>query len=202
MPLQFETPQEDFTARWETFHWPLRLKLKQEECYKMMEDDRQLFNKEMEQQQQQFDLAVAELAERVSEFGKHTDLGRITKVVAMVKDIEKALKDFEERAATFNKREALFNKDATDYEILQRINKDFEPYRDMWINAAEWQKWARDWLDGPMINLDPDAVERDYTNSSRVMAKATKTFKDSPVGNIAKQIKAEMDVFATQPGHA
>ena len=22
--LQFETPQEDFTARWETFHWPLR----------------------------------------------------------------------------------------------------------------------------------------------------------------------------------
>ena len=193
--LQFETPQEDFTARWETFHWPLRLKLKQEECYKMMEEDRQLFNKEMEQQQQQFDLAVAELAERVSEFGKHTDLGRITKVVAMVKDIEKALKDFEERAATFNKREALFNKDATDYEILQRINKDFEPYRDMWINAAEWQKWARDWLDGPMINLDPDAVERDYTNSSRVMAKATKTFKDSPVGNIAKQIKAEMDVF-------
>ena len=51
MPLQFETPQEDFTARWETFHWPLRLKLKQEECYKMMEDDRQLVNQEMEQQQ-------------------------------------------------------------------------------------------------------------------------------------------------------
>ena len=35
--LQFETPQEDFTARWESFHWPLRLKLKQEECNKMLE---------------------------------------------------------------------------------------------------------------------------------------------------------------------
>ena len=33
--------------------------------------------------------ALEELGERVGDFHKHTDLGRISKVVAMVKDIEK-----------------------------------------------------------------------------------------------------------------
>ena len=102
--LQFETPQEDFTARWESFHWPLRLKLKQEECNKMLEEDRVLFQKEMNSQQQQFDRQVEELAERVADFHKHTDLSRITKVVGMVKDIEKSLKDYEEKAKVFNAR--------------------------------------------------------------------------------------------------
>ena len=46
-------PKEDFTQRWEAFHWPLRLKLKQEETEKMLEEDRNLFQKEMTAQQQQ-----------------------------------------------------------------------------------------------------------------------------------------------------
>jgi hypothetical protein len=47
----------------------------------------------------------------------------------MVKDIEKALKDYEERAKVFNAREQLFNTGSvTEYDQLQKIVKDFEPY--------------------------------------------------------------------------
>ena len=132
---------------------------------------------------------------RVADFHKHTDLGRITKVVASVKDIEKALTEYNERARTFNNREALFGNPTTEYEQLARISKDFEPYRDMWLNAADWQKWSRDWLDGPLTNLDPDEVEKQFTGALRVMAKAMKTFKDLGVGAIAKQLKQEMENF-------
>ena len=84
----------------------------------MLEEDRLLFQKEMASQQQQFERAVEELAERVADFHKHTDLSRISKVVGMVKDIEKALKDYEERAKVFNAREALFGAEATGASSL------------------------------------------------------------------------------------
>ena len=193
--LQFETPQEDFTARWETFHWPLRLKLKQEECNKMLEEDRQLFQKEMTGQQQQFEKAVAKLDDKVGKFGGHTSLGAIKQVVAEVKEIEKTLKEYEERAKTFNAREALFEQPVTDYEALPVIVKNFEPYRDLWLSAADWQKWQKDWLDGPLLNLDPDEVEKGFTTLTRTMAKSLKVFKGQPVGNIATQIKQEIEDF-------
>ena len=161
----------------------------------MLEEDRVLFQKEMNSQQTQFERAVEELAERVADFHKHTDLGRITKVVSMVRDIEKALKDYEERAKTFNSREQLFSQPATEYDQLQKIVKEFEPYKDLWLVAADWQKGQREWLDGPLVQLDPDEVEKSFTNSLRSMAKALKTFKDLGVGAIAKQLKQEMEDF-------
>ena len=106
-----------------------------------------------------------------------------------------ALVDYEARAATFNKREGLFDAAVTEYDALAKISKEFEPYKDMWLSANDWQTWSREWLDGPMIRLDPDEVEKQFTTASRVMAKAGKTFKDIPVGGIAKQIKGEMDGF-------
>ena len=45
-------------------------------------------------------------------------------------------------------------------------------------------------MDGPLQSLEPDEVDKSFTTSSRAMAKALKTFKDSPVGTIAKAIKA------------
>ena len=193
--LQFEVPQEDFTGRWETFHWPLRLKLKQEECNKMLEEDRNLFQKEMTGQQTQFEKAVEKLNDKVDKFGEHTSLGAIKQVVAEVKEIEQTLKDYEERARTFNSREALFGQPVTEYEYLPLINKNFEPYRDLWLNSYDWQNWQREWMDGPMVKLDPDEVEKSYTNATRAIAKAGKVFKEAPVGQIATQIKQEMDDF-------
>ena len=165
--LQFEVPQEDFTGRWETFHWPLRLKLKQEECNKMLEEDRNLFQKEMSGQQTQFEKAVEKLNDKVDKFGEHTSLGAIKQVVAEVKEIEQTLKDYEERARTFNSREALFGQPVTEYEYLPLINKNFEPYRDLWLNSYDWQNWQREWMDGPMIKLDPDEVEKSYVTATR-----------------------------------
>ena len=161
----------------------------------MLEEDRVLFQKEMNSQQQQFDRQVEELAERVADFHKHTDLSRITKVVGMVKDIEKSLKDYEEKAKVFNAREQLFGSGATEYDQLQKIVKDFEPYKDLWLVAADWQQWQKEWLDGPLLSIDPDEVDKSFTAATRSMAKALKTFKDLAVGSIAKQIKQEMNDF-------
>ena len=138
---QFETPDEDFSGRWEAFNWPLRLRLKQEECNKMLEEDRNLFQKEMQGQQAQFEKAVEKLNDKVTKFDSHTNLAAIKMVVAEVKEIERTIKEYDERAKTFNSREILFNMPATEYEMLPVIAKSFEPFRDLWLTTSDWQTW-------------------------------------------------------------
>lgn len=86
-----QVPKQDFTQRWEAFHWPLRLKQKQDETEKMLQEDRQLFQKEMAAQQQQFEKHLEELAFRVSNFHQYSDPARITKVVSVVHEIQQVM---------------------------------------------------------------------------------------------------------------
>ena len=78
--MQFDVSREDFSARWEAFHWPLRLKLKEEEAAKLLEEDRSLLQKEMGAQQQQFERNLEELAYRVANFHQYDDISRVAKV--------------------------------------------------------------------------------------------------------------------------
>ena len=80
LPTQFDVSREDFSARWEAFHWPLRLKLKEEEAAKLLEEDRSLLQKEMGAQQQQFERNLEELAYRVANFHQYDDISRVAKV--------------------------------------------------------------------------------------------------------------------------
>ena len=118
-------------------------------------------------------------------------------VTAMVADIQQALKDYEAKAQIFNTREALFGEPATEYEQLAKLVKDFEPYASLWTTAADWQKWQREWLDGPLLDLQPDDVEKSFVGAQRGVAKLIKSFKDTPgCLNIAKALKGEMAGFS------
>ena len=115
----------------------------------------------------------------------------------MVADIQQALKDYEAKAQIFNTREALFGEPATEYEQLAKLVKDFEPYASLWTTAADWQKWQREWLDGPLLDLQPDDVEKSFVGAQRGVAKLIKSFKDTPgCLNIAKALKGEMAGFS------
>ena len=59
-----------------------------------------------------------------------------------MRDIQKDLTNYAVQAEVFNKREALFGGGAaTEYDQLQKITKDFEPYASLWTVASDWQKW-------------------------------------------------------------
>ena len=101
---QCEVEASEFSARWESVAWPLKLKLKQEECEAAMAADRDQFQNEMVQEQNQFERNVEELAHRVANFHQYTDIARVAKVTAIVNEIEATLKEYEVKAQTFNKR--------------------------------------------------------------------------------------------------
>ena len=105
---QWPVDAAEFSARWESVAWPQKLKRKQEECEAALAADRDQFQNEMVEEQAQFERDVGELAQRVANFHQYTDIARVTKVNAIVNEIQATLVEYEAKANLFNKRESLF----------------------------------------------------------------------------------------------
>eukprot|EP00741_Cyanophora_paradoxa_P012299 tig00000169_g11885.t1 len=176
--FKFELGLADFVQRWEAFGWPHKIGVACEQVELLLEKDREKFLHEMEGEQDAFEKTVSELAVKVDGFAQYRDMAKVKQVSAIVKGIQKQLKECEGKAQQFNSRESLFGKPVTQYEQLAKIGKDFTPFADLWNTAADWQDWYRAWYDGPFTELDADAVDKNLTEATRTMFKATKHFKD------------------------
>lgn len=196
--FQVEIAEQDYTARWGACRWPQRLVELEEAVAQRAEDDRRAYEAELSGQQEEFQQELEEMCNRVAGFDQYTDLSRVRHVAGVVRDVETALADFEKRTSLFNQREVLFGKEATDYERLSSVVKEFEPYANLWQTADTWRRSQKDWLDGSLLALDPDDVSRVFEQMQRAMAKAVKTFQGVPgCLAVAKNLKEELASFSS-----
>lgn len=64
------------------------------------------------------------------------------------------------------------------YEKLAKLQKDFEPYRNLWITCSDWIKWHEMWMNDPISSIDAENIEKNVTESYKAMHKAIKQFAE------------------------
>jgi dynein heavy chain len=193
-----ESSRDDSAARWAVYHWPSRMQQRIDDSAKLMEEDRATFFNLMMAEQKAFDRELDDLKAKVAGLGQHTQLNRVAEVNSLVVELAEAIASAKARSGTYASREELFGVDErTDYELIDKLSKDFEPFQSLWANAFHWNGWHTRWLDGPLADLEPDEVEKSFGDAQKAMVRAVKAFKDAPgCLAIAQQIKDEMAVFA------
>ena len=55
--------------------------------------------------------------------------------------------------------------------------REFEPYKNLWITAADWQRWQEGWMNEALVNIDPELMASNVQNAFKVMHKSVKHFK-------------------------
>ena len=63
------------------------------------------------------------------------------------------------------------------YEKIGRLLKDFEPYKNLWLTAADWSRWQESWMNDSLANIDPELMANNVQNAFKTMHKAVKHFK-------------------------
>lgn len=66
------------------------------------------------------------------------------------------------------------------YDRLQKLVKDFQPFTDLWTTTSDWMRWHESWLNDPLSSIDSEQLERNVTDVHKVMNKCVKHFKDIP----------------------
>ena len=60
---------------------------------------------------------------------------------------------------------------------MGRLLRDFEPYRNLWQTAADWQRWQESWMNESLINIDAELMANNVANAFKTMHKSVKFFK-------------------------
>ncbi|XP_028430624.1 dynein heavy chain 1, axonemal isoform X1 [Perca flavescens] len=178
--LYYCLSDEDVKKKWTAIRWPQKIIGQIEALAVQSVEDEERFHKIQLVDQNNFEEHLDSLQMLVAGFAAHADIDHAHEVVNEVRRISKQLKDCQTMAQTYNTRERLFGVPVTNYDRLQKLVKDFLPFKDLWTTTSDWLRWHESWLNDPLSSIDPEQLERNVTDAHKTMHKCIKQFKDIP----------------------
>uniref|UniRef100_A0AAR2LEL7 Dynein, axonemal, heavy chain 1 n=1 Tax=Pygocentrus nattereri TaxID=42514 RepID=A0AAR2LEL7_PYGNA len=55
------------------------------------------------------------------------------------------------------------------YERLQKLSRDFQPFRDLWTTTSDWLRWHESWMNDPLSTIDPEQLERNVNDAYKTI---------------------------------
>ncbi|TGZ66131.1 hypothetical protein CRM22_005485 [Opisthorchis felineus] len=187
---------DDFNAKWTTIGWPHKIRQMIIQVEKNLEDDEERFRKLQISESSAFSDKLDTLTMMVSSMASYTEISKAQEVANEVRRIYKQLLDAQTLAGTYNNRERLFGLPNTNYEKIPRLLKDFEPFKNLWLSAAEWLKTQEAVMNDPLSSIDAEQVEKQVQECYKTMHRSTRIFHELPgVQEVANQIKQAIEEF-------
>ncbi|XP_060766195.1 dynein axonemal heavy chain 1 [Neoarius graeffei] len=176
----YNLTDEDFSGKWTAMAWPNKILDQIEKVRVQHEEDEDRFQKIQLVDQSDFLERLDSLQMVIAGFSAYADIDRAHEMANEVRRITKQLKECQGLAQVYNNRERLFGLPLTNYDRLQKLNRDFQPFRDLWTTTSDWQRWHDSWLNDPLSLIDPEQLECNVNDAFKTMHKCVKLFKDIP----------------------
>ncbi|KAL6464354.1 hypothetical protein MHYP_G00266710 [Metynnis hypsauchen] len=192
----YNLSNEDFNAKWTAMAWPHKILTQMENVQMQHVEDEERFHKIQLVDQSNFQERLESLQMLVAGFTAYTDFNRAHEVANEVRRVGKQLKESQTMAQVYNNRERLFGIPVTNYERLQKLSRDFQPFRDLWTTTSDWLRWHESWMNDPLSTIDPEQLERNVNDAYKTMHKCVKLFKDIPAcQDVAAYIRGVIEDF-------
>ncbi|TPX35722.1 hypothetical protein SmJEL517_g02025 [Synchytrium microbalum] len=180
------------------FTWPTRLLPIVEQYEGNMTEARHRAETSLVEQRTRF---VAELDELSKQVESLRDVGELDEMPFYAKKaaaMEKQLKGAAESIAEFNREENVFGWEVTAYPQRKTILLALEPYQALYTISVNFQKSYKRWLDGPLLELEAEAIEAEIDSLRREMYRVASLLSEAPAPTaIAAQVKEKLDEFIT-----
>uniref|UniRef100_A0A8C5T8B7 Dynein axonemal heavy chain 1 n=1 Tax=Malurus cyaneus samueli TaxID=2593467 RepID=A0A8C5T8B7_9PASS len=192
----YNLTEEDFTDKWTASYWPAKMSMDSETIRLQHIEDEDRFRKAQILDQKAFQEKLDDMQLTVGGFSVQSDVNQAHETADDARDVRKQLKELQDLAALYNNRERLFGIRVTDYSVLSKMLKEFQPYYDLWTTVSDWIKWNESWMNDSLLKIEAEELERNVTDSVKTMQRCVKQFKDSPdCQNVAMEFRDKMDDF-------
>ncbi|KAL4086285.1 hypothetical protein PRIC1_014412 [Phytophthora ramorum] len=196
--FQYPYDRDDFMTIWKVRLCPNKINEQMKRMMHMLQMQKTQFSNEMNEQQAEFAESLRILHTEVDGFRQYTDIARLDQVYKYVVNIEQKIAKADEDAKLFNSRESLFAQEITDYDEIQKIRRDFEPYSLLWKTANNWLREHKKWMDGAFLDINGEEIETFVEGNWASIQKALKQFEKLNVkgcSSIAATIKDDIAGF-------
>ncbi|CAH8652543.1 unnamed protein product [Schistosoma rodhaini] len=187
---------DDFNAKWTTIGWPHKIRQIIIQVEKNLEEDEERFKKLQISESAAFADKIDTLTMMVSSMASYSEIGKAQEVANEVRRVYKQLLDAQNMGGLLNSRERLFGLPNTNYENIPRLLKDFEPFKNLWLNVSDWMKTQEAVMNDPLISIDADNVEKVIVECYKTMHKSVRIFHELPnIQELANQVKLSIEEF-------
>ncbi len=163
---EYVPSDSDFRSVWRARGWPKRLTQARDKCLKAAKGHRERFEGELEHQKKMFSAEMCRLREEFREITHQgpEQWGESEEVANSVAMLETRLSDASEEADQIRKRCEVLGIifDIAEKEgmglTLSELRGQIVPFRELWESVSTWRRNQPEWIDGPFIVLDAEAV--------------------------------------------
>ncbi|CAH0663656.1 unnamed protein product [Spodoptera exigua] len=192
MPLE----NEDFSALWEAVGWPQQINKQVEETVLFLEDEQEKFWKLHQQDEQVLYDKIDMFTAQCMTLTLQNDFSKVHEIANDIKKAWKAMKDAQDWGRILNQRQKLFGQPVVPFADLNKLVREFEPYRNLWVTASDFLKAREVWLDNPLMYVDADTIEPLVNEFYKTIVKCVRVFQDMPkVQKVAVTIRENIDSF-------
>uniref|UniRef100_G1MWR4 Dynein axonemal heavy chain 1 n=1 Tax=Meleagris gallopavo TaxID=9103 RepID=G1MWR4_MELGA len=192
----YNLTEEDFNDKWAASYWPLKIAMQTEAIQLQHVQDEDRFRETQVMDHNIFEEKLEDMKLTVGEFSVQVDIRQAHNLANEARLVGKQLKELQNLAILYNNREKIFGMKVTNYKKLSRMVKDFQPYCDLWSTVSDWLHWCKSWMDGPLIEIEAEQLEKNVNNSFKTMQKCVRQFKNSPAcQGVAMEFRDKIEEF-------
>ncbi|KAG6458751.1 hypothetical protein O3G_MSEX011030 [Manduca sexta] len=192
MPLE----NDDFKSLWEAIGWPLAITKQVVATTEFLEEEQEKFWKLHQQDEQTLFDKIDMFTAQCMALTLQNDFNKVHEIANDIKKAWKGMKDGQEWGRVLNQRQKLFGQPVVPFADLNRLVKEFEPYRNLWVTASDFLKAREVWFDNPLMYVDADTIEPLINEYYKTIVKCVRTFADLPkVQHVALTIRDDIDEF-------
>eukprot|EP00062_Callorhinchus_milii_P022724 gi/632980863/ref/XP_007907272.1/ PREDICTED: dynein heavy chain 3, axonemal-like [Callorhinchus milii] len=191
--------KEDILLNGKTFSWPERIGpiLRNSEMRLQREHD--LAASKLVQWHNDFTRRIAETAAIVKEFQRKDRMSEAQLCLDKLEEINKIIENFLEEKALINREEVLLETGyISPYPQIQNIINSKEPFDRLWKTAVQFNTHYDKWLNGSLLQVNAEEVEREVQNIWKTSYKLTKVFNHPDLLGplrVAATIKTKLEKF-------
>ncbi|KAK9870899.1 hypothetical protein WA026_009856 [Henosepilachna vigintioctopunctata] len=192
----YALPQEDFDNKWMAIGWPYKMSKILVEVENFLKEEEDKYFKIQMADEFALQEKIEGLTVQVVQLQTLRDFARIHEIAVDMRRVWKTMKEAQETGLLLNSRQKLFGQPVVPFEDLNKLIKEFEPYKTLWVTASDWGRSYEMWMNNPLMFIDGESIERTCNEMQKAMIKLTRTFADIPaVQQVAQNIREEIDQF-------
>lgn len=179
-----------------TFMWHGRMSAIFEEHRLIAQEKKAQYEDALKLKRDRFQEELESYAKQLEEFQTFGDMNEISRYLRKAQQLDSKLTAAADKIEAFNVEEESFGWEVTSYPNRQDTLNTLKPYLNLYQLTVDFNDKYKGWMEGPMEDVDPDAVENEVGNIWRNLYKLEKGFDSVPASKkICQKVKGKVDEF-------
>ena len=189
--------KDDERSFWEVHQYPSKLRGKIAKASNNLINYEEQIRIELERQKDIFDKDMNVYQNLLADVMEFNDIEGAKKNYRLVFELHEKLENAVSKVKEINDDEGLLEMKRTEYIILDKLVKDFQPFYSLSKYSEEIQTSIESWYSNPFIGLNPGEIANDietWNTSLETLNKQLEEFKDQ--ADVALQLKSCVGEFS------